>query len=173
MYKIFFLGLFAATLLLHYPQTASAYFTTAQSSLMLDKNHALFIVEYAFGLEKHDVYMPGVAKEGLLFENKEKKVGFTIKNEDGVTVTSGKTTAAIISKAPSVDGMYKLEKGKAQKMWLVAILETEKDTPTEKYKLQVESLPFDVDMNTKKDERKLNPSELQYYVTPAVKLNQK
>lgn len=154
------------------PQGTQAYFTTAQSALKINDTHALFIIEYAFGLKKDDLRMPGVTERGLTWGSKEEKVGYTLRGKDGVITTEGKATAAIISKAPAADGLYTLEKGKAQKMWLAVLFETDKDAKVRDYVLQVDSLPFYVDTGNKDlDVRQLNPSELQYYVTPSVTLN--
>jgi hypothetical protein len=169
--KHIFVGIFAICGFFAQGQQAQAYFTTNQSAFKINETHALFVIEYAFGLEKNDIFMPGISKQGLAWGSTEKNVGYTIK-ADGETTTVGKVTSAVISKAPAVDGMYKLEKGKAQKMWLVVLYETNKDTKETDYALQVDHLPFYVDIE--KNElatRQLNPSELQYYVTKEVELN--
>jgi hypothetical protein len=172
--KYIILGTLSICMLFAQSNTAEAYFTTNQSALKISEDKALYIIEYAFGLEKYDLTMPGVTKRDLLWGTNEDKIGYTFRNESGEVQKEGTVTAAVISRAPRADGMYILEKGKAQKMWLVALLETKKGAEPQNYKLQVDSLPFYVDMGAKeKDVRQLNPSELQYYVTPSVELNQK
>jgi hypothetical protein len=166
------LGTFIMLLASLFPQGTHAYFTTAQSALKIDDTHALFIVEYAFGLKNDVVFMPGVTERGLVWGSKEEKVGYTLRDKNDTVVTGGTVTAAVISKAKRSDGMYEIQSDVAQKLWLVALLETDKGAKAENYKLQVDSLPFYVNTGNKDlDARQLNPSELQYYVTKEVELN--
>jgi hypothetical protein len=116
--------------------------------------------------------MSGTASRNLPKDTGSDRLGFEIVADGHDVTTKGKTTAAILSGAPAVAGQYKLEKDKAQKLWLIVLYETDKDTLETDYALSVTHLPFFVDMGeTEKDERKLNPSELQYYITPEVELN--
>lgn len=165
-------GFLAAFVLAALPSATQAYFTTGQTAESLTSNAALFTIEYAFGLEEHDIHMPVVAVRNLSEENSRSKVGYTV-HENGETVTTEGTAAAIVlSKAPIVDGMYKIQKGIAQKMTLLVLYVSDEDALEEDYSLQVDWLPFNVDQGDGKfQELQLNPSELQYYVTKEVELN--
>jgi hypothetical protein len=156
------------------PCVTEAYFTTNQTATKINDMTALYSIEYAFGLEKRDIYMPVYAERGLLHASSAQKVGYSLR-EDGKEVTlQGTTIGMAVSKAPIVNGMYKLEKGKAQKMTLYVILTTSSTTLEMDYALQVDKLPFYVDIGKKDLQTQgLNPSELQYYVTKQVELNSK
>ncbi len=81
--------------------------------------------------------------------------------------------AVVFANAPIVDGMYKLEKGKAHTMTLVAVYKAGADTQQNEYALQVDELPYYVSQEDgTQTYLKLNPSELQYYMTPMALLNE-
>lgn len=154
------------------PATSFAYFTTGQQAMRLSENAALFTIEYAFGLNDHDMYMPVLAVRNLSEENSRTKVGYSIREESETITTEGTTAGIVLSSAPIVDGMYKLEKGKAQKMTLLVLYITDPEAHEEDYALQVDWLPFSVDKGgAQRQQLQLNPSELQYYITKEVELN--
>lgn len=164
-------GVCTALLLVLLPQSSEAYFTTAQTGTQFGETAAIYTIEYAFGLQKNDIYMPIVAERGLGWKSDAHKLGYTIHSEDGVS-TNGTTAAIVLSNAPIVDGMYKIAKGTAQKMTLLVVFSTTDALSKENYTLQVDQLPYYVDKGeTELKVLQLNPSELQYYVSPAVRLN--
>jgi hypothetical protein len=166
------MSIFAALLIMSVPQISSAYFTTAQSAQKINEYTAVFAIEYAFGLPKQDMYMPILAERGLAWGSDKQSIGYTLRDGNGAVVTQGDAFGLAVSNAPIVGETYKIEKGKAQKMTLYIILKTATTTPTSRYALQVDQLPFYVDIGKKTFEtRQLNPTELKYYVTEAVKLN--
>lgn len=162
---------FAFLLFVLSPLTTHAYFTTAQHAVALNAQTALFTIEYAFGLEDHDIYMPVLAVRNLSVENDAKNVGYTIREDEITVTTAGTATGIVLSKAPIVDGMYKLAKGAAHKMTLLVLYSTKVDAFEEDYALQVDSLPYTVDRETVMQKLQLNPSELTYYITPEAELN--
>lgn len=165
-------GIFAALLLALLPQVTLGYFTTGQTATKLSNTASLFTIEYAFGLEKNDIYMPIIAERGLAWESEAKKVGYTLRENGEDIMTNGKATGIVLSSAPIVNGMYKLEKGNAHKMTLLVILTTSSTESESDYALQVDKLPFYVDKGDQGLQTlQLNPSELQYYVTKEVELN--
>jgi hypothetical protein len=154
------------------PSEASAYLSTGQSSFKLNEHTALFMIEYTFGHEKTDFYLPAVTVRNLPENTQSEKIGFEVVADGRVRTTKGSAYGAVLSSAPVVDGMYKLEKGVAQKLWLVVLYNTASDELETDYALQVTHLPFFADTGaSEKDERQLNPSELQYYRTNEVELN--
>lgn len=154
------------------PIGAHAYFTTDQSAFKLNERTAVYSIKYAFGLEDYDIYMPIFAERDLSWDANDKKVGYSMR-EDGVeAVAHGAATGLVLSGAPIVDGMYKIAKGAAQEMILFVILTIPEDTLEMDYALQVDKLPYYVDKGG--DELhalQLNPTELQYYITPEIELN--
>ena len=165
-------SLFALALAAVVPLHAEAYFTTAQSASKISDSAALYTIEYAFGLEDYDIYMPIVAERNLAHESEEKKVGYFFTEDTGELKAEGTSAALVLSAAPIVNGMYKIEKGVAQKMTLLAVLAVDDSVEEEDFALQVQRLPYYVDKGG--DELvalQLNPSELQYYKTEEIELN--
>lgn len=155
-------------------QNAHAYFTTGQTQTRLDDNSVLFTIEYAFGYTDKDTYMPVTAVRNLPWKSNEKKIGYKLVDHTGSTTAIGSAKGIVLSNLPIVDLMYKLERGKAHKMTLVVVLVVPQDTARNRYKLQVDKLPFYVGTDVSKlATYQLNPSELQYYVTKPVELNSK
>ena len=155
------------------PKVTHAYFTTGQTAVKIDDHDALFLIEYKFGHTNYDMYLPAVTERGLTSVSNEEKVGYTLVDSHKVVQTNGTTNGFVLSNVPIVNGMYKLEKGKAYKLWLAVLLTTDTVTPKMDYALQVTKLPFFMGNNPKKLQTlHLNPSELQYYVTKGVELNQ-
>lgn len=154
-------------------QPASAYFTTKQTAVAVTPSTALYSIEYAFGLEDKDIYMPIIAERGLDHGSDEKKLGYTLR-EDGIEeIKHGKSVAVVFANAPIVDGMYKLEKGKAHTMTLVVVYTAGAQTQENEYAVQVDELPYYIaSEDGTMQYLKLNPSELQYYITPTALLNE-
>ncbi len=166
------IGIFAALLLALLPQVTLGYFTTGQTATKLSDTASIFTIKYRFGLPKNDIYMPIMAERGLQWESDAKKVGYSLREDSENIQINGKATGIVLSNAPIVNGMYKLEKGKAYTMQLVVVFTTASNTLETDYALQVDRLPFYVDRgNDGLQTLQLNPSELQYYVTKEVELN--
>ncbi len=154
------------------PFSADAYFTTGQIAGKINESAALFAIEYTFGLEDRDMYMPVLAERTLSSKSERNKVGYTIRNSDGEEVTDGTAVGLVLSGAPLVNGMYKLEKGDPHEMTLLIIYIAPEGSTEEDYALKIDWLPFEVDRGSKaRQELQLNPSELEYYTTKAVELN--
>lgn len=170
-HHISFLALVAA-LFACAPHAVLGYFTTGQSALKINDQVALYALEYTFGLEDHDIYMPIVSTRGLSHESDAPQVGFTLREDGEEAVTHGTAAGLVLSGAPIVDGMYKIAKDTAQKMTLFVVFATEADTLEADYALQIDRLPYYVDKGDDElQELSLNPSELQYYITPEIELN--
>ena len=154
------------------PAVADAYFTTSQTAVPLNERAAMFLIEYSFGLPDHDLYMPVIAQRGLEWESTQKKLGYTFAENESHVHEHGTAAALVVSDAPIVNGMYKIEKGTAKTMTLLAFLITNPQQHEEDYALQVTRLPYYVDKGAGELEAlQLNPSELQYYVTKEIELN--
>lgn len=152
------------------PNTSHAYFTTKQTAHAFTPTTAVFAIEYAFGLNDYDIYMPVLAERAE--DGDSNKINYTLIENDDVVKTKGTTLGMAVAKLPIVDGMYKIEKGTAQKMTLYVVLTTPSDTLEDDYALQVTHLPYFVDKGGKEKVMEyLNPSELQYYLTKEIELN--
>lgn len=151
--------------------TSLAYFTTGQTAIKLNDTTALYTIDYEFGLNKQDLYMPIVAQRGLPWKSVEHTLGYTIQR-NGTTTVDGTATGIVVANLPVVNGMYKIAKGAAEKMTLLVILTTKPNAEPADLRLQVDQLPFYADYGKSTlATLQLNPSELQYYVTPEVTLN--
>ena len=142
-----------------------AYFTTGQNAEALTGG-ALFTIDYSFGMEKHDVYLPFTAHNQSVALNTN-AVSYAILDEDGAVV-KGKVSAIVLSNATlGTDHMYKVAKGSAKKFTLVVVFIPEAPNAEKTYRLQVTNLPFNFDGT---QQLQLNPSELKYYTTKSIKI---
>ncbi len=146
---------------------ADAYMTTKQSARVLNDTTALFTITYRFGFLNRELYIP-VSANRIASTTARDSVGYTFVDRHQNTLMTGSTTALVLSTAAIKDGMYYLPQGKSADFTLVALLTVPKGMTPEKYALQVTSLPFDMIVEGKTVKGQLNPSELQYYVTPTV-----
>ena len=146
-------SLLALFLLSCIPHGAEAYFTTSQSALKLSENTALYTIEYVFGLEDHDLYMPVVAERGLSHGSDEKKLGYIFTEDTDAVQTQGTSAGLVLSSAPLIDGMYKIAKGTAQKMMLFVILTADQSVTEEDFALQVQHLPYYVEKENESMQR--------------------
>jgi hypothetical protein len=144
---------------------ANAYFTTGQKAEVLDAHSGLFLIEYAFGMAKHEVHMPALAYTGK--EATSTAVSYAIIDKDGNEVT-GKSVGIVFSETPlTKNGIYVIPKGTSKKMTLAVIFTPTTGTALSDYRLQVKHLPFSFDGT---QQLQLNPSELQYYTTEYLSL---
>ena len=159
------------------PQSTHAYFTTGQTVTRLADHAALYTITYSFGLKNEDIFMPVLAKRGVLHSNEETdSVGYTIQSADQTSSSKvfdgGVAIGLALADTPIVDGMYKIEAGTAKEMTLLVLFLLDEGTNSDTdYGLQVEKLPFLVDLGKENlQTRQLNQSELQYYATKKVGL---
>lgn len=142
-----------------------AYFTTGQNAEALTGG-ALFTIDYSFGMEKHDVYLPFTAHNQSVLPSTD-AVSYTILDENN-TAVPGKVSAIVLSNATlSTDQMYKVTPGSAKKFTLVVVFIPETKDTEKTYRLQVTNLPFNFDDT---QQLQLNPSELKYYTTKSIKI---
>ncbi len=145
---------------------ANAYFTTAQDATIIEDDSVVFTIEYAFGHEKRDVHMPVIARNGDTGSPSE--VSYTILNEAGKQVP-GKAIGIVFSNAKLTNaGEYVVPKAEARKFILTVLFTPTTVIEGEKYRLQVNYLPFTFDGE---QQLQLNPSELKYYTTKYISLD--
>jgi hypothetical protein len=165
-------GIFLLALLL--PETTSAYFTTAQSATKINADTILYTVTYHFGFTDRELYMPIVATRDLEADASTFQMGYNIIIDKAPT-TLGASQAIVLSSNKDIqikDGKYYLPKGKSADFTLMTLLTVPKETQTAEQDLSllVTNLPFLMIKDGANISAHLNPSELQYYHTPAVAL---
>lgn len=153
------------------PATAAAYTTTGQRAYEATDTTAIFTIEYAFGHEDYDLYLPALTTRGQSFGNGDTTLGYEIVQDDDFATANGTAYAAILSNVPIVDGMYKVPKGFKASFTLIVLYVTDTDTTPAAYAARVTDLPFSMENADERVEQRLNPSELQYYETEEISLN--
>lgn len=154
VYSAFVVGIFTLSL-----DTTEAYNTTDQKTFGLDKNSALFLIDYKFGHKNHEIGMP--FKTMNADSNATDTLAFSILDKDNKRI-EGKTSSIILSKTSLKEGMYSIQPGHLNMFTLIVVF-TPSASSTPDYRLQVTHLPFNFDG---KQQLELNPTELQYYTTP-------
>lgn len=169
--KIFLLVVVAFVAL---PQVSAAYFTTAQTATKLDADTFLFTVTYRFGLDGRDLRMPVLSRRGLS-SALVPYAGYVIQNDGKRTIEKGDAYSIVLSDAKVLGNEYFVPAGKVSTFTLVTVL---KLTPEmiavadeeSKLSLLMTNLPFTMTEEGKDIPARLNPSELQYYQTPALSI---
>jgi hypothetical protein len=141
--------------------TTHAYFTTGQKVVPLENGASLFVIDYKFGHEKHEIQLPIMATTSSL--KATNTVSYEIIDKDG-HIIPGKVSAIALSNARlGEDKMYSIPKNTAKKFTLIAVFIPTDRSAEDDHRLQVTHLPFNFD---RKQQLQLNPSELKYYTTP-------
>lgn len=148
------------------PSAADAYETTGQTAKRMSDTTAAYFITYKFGHENHDLYLPVGAVRGQDHGDGMKLLGYEVLEKAEFPAKNGTAVAVVASNAAIENGMYKVPKGYAAEFTLIVLYTTEGEA-SEEYAVQVTDLPFFMDDAA----HRLNPSELQYYVTKAVTLN--
>lgn len=159
------------TVFIFAPRDAAAYFTKAQSAVMLeDGKGVLYSVTYDFGVKNYDVYLP------IVPERKNEKVDqtgtqtYALLEESEEEIDFGETIGVVVSDAEIRNGEYFIPKGEAKRLTMIVLLMLPEAAPTRSLDvaLQVTNLPFRMVNGGVSIAARLNPSELQYYTTPEV-----
>ena len=158
---LFSLGLF----FLSGSATAYAYETNWQHAFTLDNKTGIFLINYSFGHGVHEVRLPVLAQKD--YAPSENILSYSILDGEDEKA-EGTSVAFVASNANLSDGMYVTPKGIKQSFTLAVFF-----TPTEKglgdtYRMEVTHLPFNFDGTAPQS---LNPSELQYYSTELLRLD--
>jgi hypothetical protein len=166
------LGLFVFSFIL--PITADAYQTTDQTATRLTNDTVLYTITYRFGFLNRELYMPIIAGRGVQIENNLPYAGFDVVDTEDTAVTSGVANGIILTKGKDVeirDNQYYLPAGKVAEFTLLVFATIPPATQTNERELSLlmTHLPFTmIKDETESVRARLNPSELQYYRTPAV-----
>lgn len=156
-------------LALFIPQSSQAYFTTAQSATKLSADTFLFTISYKFGFQNRGLYMPIMAVRDNDATSSPTRAEYAIL-QDGAVISAGLSNAIVLTNDSAVvikDGQYYLPPGKTATYTLVTLL-TIPQTEQDQLSLLMTHLPFTFLIDGAKSNLQLNPTELQYYRTPAV-----
>lgn len=165
-----FIGALAFALLI--PSTTMAYFTTGQTASRLSASTILYTVTYEFGFPSREVYMPiGALRDSSTTSSPYLK--YAIVDDKNNPINIGNSAALVFTGDKDVvikDNQYYLAPGKSAKFTLMAFLTipVEQRTKPLNMSLLVTSLPFTMIGDGTPIKAHLNPSELQYYRTPAI-----
>jgi hypothetical protein len=145
---------------------AQAYLSNAQSAHTFNATTTLFAIAYSFGSASKDLDLPVLTGRDIPATRND-ILGYTLLDKSGTTVTTGTMRGIVVSNAPIVNGRYHVAAGKAATFTFITFLTTPVTKTPSSYQVRVTSLPFTITDHGKAYENHLNPSELQYYTTPA------
>jgi len=145
--------------------TTEAYFTTRQTAETFGPTTEVFTITYHFGATDREFLLPITALRDTL-DTTNKQLGFSIVDGSNKPTTLGTTTALVLSHAAIRDGRYVVPAGTSTDFTLVTVWTRPAGTSALPYRMLVTSLPFTMNVRGTAYENHLNPSELQYYITP-------
>jgi hypothetical protein len=165
MKQVFFYGI--AVLCMYFIGTpiTSAYVTTGQQAFTVDGKIGVYAIQYTFGHQNHDIYIPINATRGLSTSNNS--LSYEITHTD-TTTGQGKSVAIVLSTAPIENHMYHIKKGHVESFTLLVLYTHDQNESSQEFMMHVTNLPFNFDGTY---QLHLNPSELQYYVTKPLYLH--
>lgn len=147
------------------PLTTQAYFTTGQRVIKLNDSSALFLIDFVFGHEKHEVHIPLAAHNGT--GTSPYSLSYSVLDKSG-EIAEGTAAGIVLSEAPlQTSGMYIVPKNMAKKFTLAVFYKNVAAEQKQRYHLQVNHLPFMFDGS---QQLQLNPSELESYRTESTGL---
>lgn len=152
------------------PSHASAYFMKDERVLKISETTSIYFIDYTFGHEDYVFYMPVLAARDQAHGSELTSVGYEVLKDGETRSDAGTTHAIVLSNASINDGMYKTQEGFANMFTLAVVLTTPEDASSEEYAIHVTDLPFY--RGEEKEYMRLNPSELQYYITDESSFNE-
>jgi len=170
------LSLIASLFLLVFPSTTLAYLTTNQTAVKLNDNVFLYTVSYEFGASKSDLVMPIMALPKTMTNDRMFAVGYESIDSEGEPAKLGNRLGLVLSNAKVVDGRYIVPKGTLVSFTLIVLVQvTDAEIVNfdaeQNLALRVTSLPFIIRGINTETTAQLNPTELQYYQTPALNIH--
>jgi hypothetical protein len=150
-------------------ESTQAYFTTGQAAVAATDKTALYTIDYRFGNFNEDVYMPLFAMRDLPHGSESKSAGYELLENGDTPIGYGTAAGIIFSDLEIKDDMYLLPAGEIADFTLFVIFTVAEDLAEADYAVHMQELPFY--RGEDREPNKMNPSELQYYVTPEVELN--
>lgn len=154
------------------PSVSEAYFTTNQEVTKINELSALYSITYEFGFPEREVYMPIIALRGETVPTEGLYAGYVLVNDDDEKIQIGKMNGIVLTTDEDVqikNNQYYVPAGKSASFTLVALLTIKEETIEDDVSMLVSQLPFTMIDDDSVIPAHLNPSELQYYRTPALK----
>lgn len=151
-------------LLLLTPHMSEAYVATSKDAFTVDGKTGVFLIEYSFGHTKYPLIMPLHAQRQILSTNTV--LSYDIIDEHG-TPGHGTAYGIVLSDTPHAKGVYEIPRDTQASFRLLVLYTRTPEEVGTPFRLQVTSLPFEF---KNREHLSLNPSELQYYVTPSLTL---
>lgn len=167
MKKYFFLSFFVIGLVGVLPTITLAYKSTAEYAIPLKNGGALYGIAYDFGSELYDFKMPALPVRHSSSTDTDKELSYALVTEDGEASAYGETMGVVVTNATLNGGEYMIPKGEARRFILLVLVLPE-GAEADELALSVTSLPFTMTGKDGTQAGRLNPSELQYYKTPAI-----
>jgi hypothetical protein len=143
--------------------SASAYFTTSQQALKVTDTSALYIIQFEFGHDKHEIHIPILAKNTT--EQSRSFLSYGLFDDSGNRIPGAETAGIVISDTPIQGTEYVTPLGKDETFTLLVVANLPDGANANKVHVGVNYLPFTFDGTLN---LQLNPSELQYYATPSL-----
>ncbi len=147
------------------PTTSHAYFTTNQDAFTVNGTVGVFVIDFSFGHEKHEVHIPVSAQRDSTHTSGA--LAYEVMDADGVS-GRGSSVGIVLSDAEIVNGEYIIPKGVSQSFRLLALYSKAPADKETGFRTTVTHLPFSFNGTRS---LQLNPSELQYYATKLVSLS--
>jgi hypothetical protein len=155
----------ALVIALAIPTLSHAYFTTNQEAFTVNGSVGVFVIDFSFGHERHEVHIPVSAKRDSV--HTPAAMAYDVVDANGVS-GRGSSVGIVLSDAKIKNGEYVVPKGVSESFRLL-VLYTKGASDTETaFRTQVTHLPFSFNGTTN---LQLNPSELQYYTTKLVPMS--
>lgn len=165
--KLVFLGCVLFSVL---PHSAAAYNTTEQQAIRINEHFALYTIKFSLGSSDRSFAVPiGMTRTETDVQN---LLGFSMRIDGKDVTDTGLANGIVLANAPVVDGQYHVAQGKRTMFTAVVLFNTDSDTPEADYALKIDHLPFTTNDGNVTVENRLTESELSYYVTPEIELNQ-
>lgn len=150
-----------------FPVSSHAYLTTDQNAFTLDDKMGIFLIDFSFGHQDHDVHIPVQAK--FTAQKTTNSLSYSLYDDEDETAI-GTATGIVLSNAPYKNGVYVVPAGSNASFTLfVAFSKGEKETESQ-FRAEVTNLPFSFSGT---QQLQLNPSELKYYITDFLTLTSK
>jgi hypothetical protein len=170
------LGVGIALVLILLPQSALAYTTTAQSVTKLSDDAYLFQITYRLNFLNRDVrvpIMPTRLSTMSDFSTSSPQLQFSLRDANGGLLTTGNTTAVVLSQVSIDGGQYYLPERTPGFFTLIALVTRAPGTggtlsPAGTAKLQIDWLPFTLIDDGEEQLARVPEADLLPFKTPSI-----
>ena len=162
-------ALFSALIFL-LPISSEAYFTTSQTATRITDNTTLYTISFDFGFPTRDLVMPiGAIRDTT--DEASPYIEYEFVDSDNEASILGTSAGIILTESEDVEiknNQYFLPAGESARFSLVTLVTLPADSKEQDLALRVSHLPFTMVIDGNNLPAQLNPSELQYYITPSL-----